>query len=53
VNLTGLEDKVDPAQCVHGAEALLDSGKLQQRRHSETGRVIVEVPVDVELLGEV
>jgi hypothetical protein len=53
VNLTGLQEKVDPAQCMHGAEALLDSGKLQQGRHSEAGGVIVEIPVDVELLGEV
>jgi hypothetical protein len=53
VNLTGLQEKVDPAQCMHRAEALLDSGKLQQSRHSEPGGVIVEVPVEVELLGEV
>ena len=53
VNLTGVQEKVDPAQCMHGAEALVDSCKLQQRRHSEPGGMIVEFPVDVELLGQV
>ena len=52
VNLTRPEEKVDPAQCMHGAEALLDSGKFQQGRHSEPRGVIVEIPVDVELLGQ-
>ena len=52
VNLTGVQEKVDPAQCMHGAEALVDSGKLQQRRHSEPGGVIMEVPIDIELLGQ-
>ena len=53
VNLTGVQEKVDPAQCMHGAEALVDSRKLQQRRHSEPGGMIVELPVDIELLGQV
>src|SRR5215210_3932179 len=52
VNLTGLQEKIDPAQCMHGAEALLDSGKLQHGRHSEPRGVIMEIPVDVELLGQ-
>ena len=53
VNLTGVQVKVDPAQCMHGAEALVDSSKLQRRRHSESGWMIVEIPIDVELLGQV
>jgi len=52
VNLPGVQEKLDPAQCMHGAEALVDSGKLQQSRHSEPGGMIMEVPIDVELLGE-
>jgi hypothetical protein len=47
-----VQEKVDPAQCMHGAEALVDSGELQQSRHSEPGGMIMEVPIDVELLGE-
>jgi hypothetical protein len=53
VNLTRVHEKIDPAQCMHGAKALVDSGKLQRRRHSEPGGMVVEIPVDVELLGKV
>ena len=33
VDLAGAKRKIGPAQCLHGAESLLDAGKLENRGH--------------------
>ena len=52
VQLAGEQREIGPAQRVHGAEALVDSLELERGR-SQSGRVVVELPFEVEPLAEV
>jgi hypothetical protein len=49
VHFTGGQSKIGSAKCLHGAESLSNPQELEKGRHwSETSRMIVELPVEIE-----